>query len=117
MGTCGLVGDGGSAGGQAHRLRLETQVSRQGREVFCRDPPEVTRSLNPRSSMLLSFPALAPAASLFILLPPYRNEQFCSWFLLLETGIHACLPYLEILEKREFFSFQIPFLFFSVCAT
>lgn len=108
---CGLVGDGGSAGGQARHLWLETQVSRKGREVFCRDATEVTCSLDPWTSMLVFFPALTPAASLFILLPPYRKEHFCSGsFCLKQEYMRAC-PIWKFLKKRELFSFQIPFLF------
>lgn len=41
-----------------------------------------------------------------------QEGTFLFWFLLLETGIHACLPYLEIFEKKRiiFLSNPIPFL-------
>lgn len=42
---------------------------------------------------------------------PAGRDIFCSWLLLLETGVPTCLLYMEILDKREFFSFQTPFLF------
>lgn len=91
---------------------MDTHLSRQGNEVLCGDPhlSNLWPSPPPAAccfSSLLSHQQL-PFLFLFHLV---RRDIVFSWLLLLETGVPACLRYLEILDKREFFSFQTPFLF------